>query len=57
MAVDLDGRASREGQDEELGLAGVDDLGGAGLEDEDAQAGEGPAGAPGVDVDGEITVA
>ena len=57
LPVDLDGRAAGEWQDEELGLTGLDDLGGAGLEDQDAQAREGPTGALGVNVDGEIAVA
>ena len=57
FAIDIDGCASREGQDEELNLAGFDDLGGTGLEDEDAQTGEGPAGALGVNINGEIAMA
>ena len=57
FAIDIDGCTSREGQDEELSLAGFDDLGGSGLEDEDAQTGEGPTGALGVNIDGEIAVA
>ena len=57
LPVDLDGRAAGEGQDEELGVAGLDDLGGAGLENEDAQARECPTGTLGVNVDGEIAMA
>ena len=57
LPVDLDGRAPGEGQDEELGLAGLDDLGGTGLENEDAQTREGPTGTLGVNIDGEIAVA
>ena len=57
LPVDLDGRAPGEGQDEELGLAGLDDLGGAGLENEDAQARECPTSTLGVNVDGEIAMA
>ena len=57
LPVDLDGRAAGEGQHEELGLAGLDDLGGAGLEDQDTQAREGPTGALGVNIDGEIAMA
>ena len=57
LPVDLDGGAAGEGQDEELGRAGLDDLGGTGLENEDAQSREGPTGTLGLNIDGEIAMA